>query len=548
MSARVCYLERSARGLSLHSLRLVGQASDDSWPHTSPASGALAADFDQAAAWLRASLESARSRDDLELLCLDAEGSGVGWITTPSDDPQVVAALARQGAAPDTSDAPSPTNFIDYFAPSVLDSSVQPIAGPAENGSPPAKRPRRARKQEAAPPRRVGVLAVGDLPARMLIDALDHQGVRVGAVATLWHALAQAWDPATATPPPADRAVASSAQLVAVVLVEPKGRLHWCWSRSGRVRAAGSMRLRSAAPARVGVSPEDAEPAPVPVISRNDASRLTGEWLSWAMQFSEAPSRIVLVLPSGLAEDASPDALSAAALGEELTTRWPGVAVDAAVHDDPLGATFRRLVAILERTPPAAPEPGVALVSLSNRPGRTHRSMHVWVAGALALLGLALGVLGWKFRADSVQARAAAAGWAESWRGPVEQVYPDALRPRIKMSSLDELEAELKKRRDAITLPAQAERAKPVLQELETLSLVLAAPTIDLEDVKLDGATGVTVRVITATTGDAEALLEGFRRIGGSHLEGWSMEILPMPGQTDKRKARYEARWVKEGA
>jgi hypothetical protein len=84
-----------------------------------------------------------------------------------------------------------------------------------------------------------------------------------------------------------------------------------------------------------------------------------------------------------------------------------------------------------------------------------------------------------------------------------------------------------------------------VVRELELLSLVLASPTVEVLSITLDSASVPVVEVLVPTTSEAEALLEGLRRIGGSTIASWSMDI---SSQGEKRRARLSGRWQERGA
>ena len=77
---------------------------------------------------------------------------------------------------------------------------------------------------------------------------------------------------------------------------------------------------------------------------------------------------------------------------------WPGATVDAAIHDDPIGATLNRLRTLPAFAPSRTPseemtlpdDPRVNIVTLTNRPGRFDRRMHDWAM--LAVLAAAAAV------------------------------------------------------------------------------------------------------------------------------------------------------------
>jgi hypothetical protein len=540
LSVRVAYVRRTGRGLVLRSLRLVGQSSDASWPERGSASRDDAVEqnptiYADAAVWLKSNLQSARSRDGLEMICLDASGSILSWLSAPSTDDRVVGSLARQG--PTTADGvPSnETTPVSYFAPGMLDSSIQALPGQHEG---PESESGKGSKNAPALSMRLATLAATDLPARLLVDALDAQDVYPGEVATIWHAMAMAWDRFSSS----DDATVN-APLTAVVMLDADARLVWCWSVQGRLIAGGSLRVRVQAPI-ASADPLVDDVPPLPVVTRDDVARLTSEWLTWAMQLSRSPQRVVCVLPERLGGADSAEDLRPGEVGEEIARAWPGCAVDAALHDDPLEATLRRLVTVLESTPVSGtPDAGRALKAIASRPGASYRRMYIWTAASLALVGAGLGVLGLRFRQDAKAAERAAQGWEAAWREPVKKAFPD-LRPRPNASELMELQAMIKDKESMGKLPSSILVPKPVLQELEAMSLVVATPSIELRSITMNNDRPVQLICSLPTTADAEAMLDALRRVGGSTLENWTMEFNARgtPGN-DRREVTYTANW-----
>jgi hypothetical protein len=238
-------------------------------------------------------------------------------------------------------------------------------------------------------------------------------------------------------------------------------------------------------------------------------------------------------------------ALSPARVGELLVSRWPGCAVDAIVHEDPLGATLSRLVHVLEQTPRDTTRDGArSLTQVSQRPGRPHRRMHQWLAGAIAAAAAGLVGLGWNVRRGVPAIEDAAKQWSNSWQPVVAPVWPQATQPTLG-DPLKALQAEVDKVASTATLPAKAQRAMPVPQELETLSLVLASPRVELTELRIDSTLNVRIVAVVASTSDAEQLLESLRRVAGSRVATWTMEVQSLQG--DKRTATYDGKWAKEG-
>ena len=236
------------------------------------------------------------------MLCLDIEGGVCSWLTSPSTNPAVVAALARQSGRHE-GDARGGNSAVDFYASDSFSSSVQALEGrPDQNGGHQARAGSGGRGSAALDVQRLAVLAMGDVPGRLLMDALDRQGVPVESVASLWHSMAASWDPSAprASVPGQEQAlIGETASLTAVIIVDPQSkRLIWTWSRGGRLVVAGSMRVRQGAAETNAVAQPGDSPAPVTVLyGPEEVSRLAAEWLTWAAQVGQAPSRFVCVLP-----------------------------------------------------------------------------------------------------------------------------------------------------------------------------------------------------------------------------------------------------------
>lgn len=577
MSVRVALLNRSARGGLLHSLRLVGATSDVTWqpPGIKSDSEQREQHYQNAADWTRTQLDGARTRDSLELLVLDPTGGICTWHSTRSNDPAKIAAEARMGNVADDTDTLTGAgsggpNLVEFYASSPLESSVQAL-GVDRNARSRTKPQTNKSSTTETPAQRLALLATADVPARVLIDTLDHAGVRVASVASFWHAMAMAWSPGAG--PGAHRSTnndplvqaPSTTGTCAVLVIENTGRLSWCWSEQDRLVCSGTMRCTLVRPQTQNQSAnqsanqssssssggtragEPIEDEVLVALGKDDVARLTSEWLSWSVQTHASPTRVVCVLPKNLSTtDDVANSLSAGELGEALSHAWPGAVVDAVVHEDPIGATLRRLVGFLESTPASAvPVSRSSLVALSNRPGRQHRTMYLWTAGALLLAAAMAGVAGWRLRAQAIEARAAADGWNQGWQSLVRDVYAPALSPRIeaKMTPLLELTDEVKRRKALISGPEKVEPNKPILAELEALSLVFGAPTIKLESVFLDSTPGPQRIVANVpTTSEGEAVLESLRRLGPSKLTDWTLDMTPIPS-SEERRATYSGKW-----
>lgn len=424
-----CYVVRDAAGAGLKSLRLVDRRRGLEWSAPPAAAGSDPAETQPAviaaaARWLADRLgEWAGASGGYTLrVCLDADGGRCAWLSAPSGEQTVVEAAVNAAAIGSGDDGTGgPGVWDSAYGQSGLDLSVQALSATAV-----ADRPRRSGGEDRR--ERLAVLAMPDLAARLLLDELDRLGLEVDSVTSLWHAAAQAWDPAAGGGSDARAAaaeavvVAESEPVSAQVLVDPSGRLVWGWSRAGRLIAAGAQRVRKvAAEPATAPGPREGEAgegdagarrlvgrdgvsgaggAAVLELHRADAGRVINDWLAWSLQLGVAPSRIVCMAPSWttcseLAGDLPTEA-GAAALARTLAQRWPGAATLAQVEDDPVGLTLTRLADAGTSVDAARPDPRQSLLRLSGRPRRLTRRMYRWMAAALAAGGVALGVLAWK--------------------------------------------------------------------------------------------------------------------------------------------------------
>ncbi len=536
---RIVYLERGGRGGMLRGVRLFGQGVDTRCPDPKPDHEGV----QSAAGWVADQLASTRAAGAVEWVCLDSDGGVCSWVSSPSHDPTALAAIARMGSlahdsgqgVADSETTPAGHGPIPFFAGDELESSVQRLAHPKSDRTDHAQ-PKPATQSTTGPsghgatPDRLPVLAVVDAPARVFLDALDARGVRIGSTLSLWHALAQAWDPSSPLARAAsrpERTVATSHAATAVVLVDPAhpsgGRLVWCWSEDGRVLAAGSQRLRTH---DAGVT-----------LSAGDGARLAAEFLAWSLQLGRSPQRVLCVLPEN-----QPGARE---FGEALAATIQSV--DALAHPDPIGATFARLVSAIEATPDAAPlEPGMALMDLSNRPGRSHRTMYMWGAAALTLLAIFLGVVGWFLRDTARDARHAADRWKIVAQDTVGTVRPNIFGRLDPPKTI--LADEIAARRKELFRPDRAEPAMPVLDELSTLSLILGSNDYSLESVDLNSSDVARFVVRADSLAKAEDLQIALTAISGSHVASWNprFEDKSEGGKDKYVRAQFLGTWKRE--
>lgn len=298
MSVRICHLERGSRGSVIKRVRLVGQTASQVFPAEEATSGV---DPREAARWIRESLSQLRDAGSVAMLCLDTDGSTCAWLSSPSDDPTIINVLARAGgAAASGDDAPRGHAAFEFYAPTPGESTIEALVTPQARRSAALASLRRAPAAAGAEgPRRMAVLASADVPARLLIDALDDEQVPVEATGSFWHVMAMAWDPgAKAAAAVTAGAGPIQAQTVpgtvATVVIEPRGRLVWCWSRAGELLVGGSMRLRTGVPATT--AEDGAEATPAAIFGADEVHRLATEWLSWSVQTGCSPSHVTCVM------------------------------------------------------------------------------------------------------------------------------------------------------------------------------------------------------------------------------------------------------------
>jgi hypothetical protein len=311
VASRVVYIERTERGSRLTGLRLMLPRSADAW--SAPADDSDDIVIDSAASWISS---KAGPGGRISALVLDADGGVCSWATVPERDLGVVETVVRQQSeglgdprSSDQTDAGSSSGsgVVWFYAPGTSDSTIQPLgATPVDPGS------------EADARERAAVLSVGDGIGRVLIDRIDRLGIETTVACTIWHAMASAWDPATAwksRAPSTGNVVESEPGVVAVVLVEPSGRLLWSWTRGGRLLAAGSQRLP-----RMGGG--DDQPASV-LLTADAAARLTADWLAWSAQLAIAPGRVVMLVPAS-AQEQGDLSIGAGGFGRALASGWSG--------------------------------------------------------------------------------------------------------------------------------------------------------------------------------------------------------------------------------
>ncbi len=502
MSDRVCYIRRSDRGALIRSALLLGERSEDRWD-AEPAADAIGAEsaaFD-AADWIRSRLAETRSAKRLDTLCLDVDGAACSWVRGRDADAELIRS-AIEGASL-------------QGGPGSDDEALDPIQTPGIAD----RLPRLGREldfdvlSQGDAETRAAVIAAPDAPARLLIDRLDAMGVRIGRVVTIWHAMAEAWDPG-ARAASTDRAgiVSTDHPPAAVVLIDPEdGRLVWSWSRQGRLLACGSMRLRRLRSDTRSVHAE---------VREHDIARLAGDWLGWSAQIGVSPSRVVVV------GTPAPGGMSPGEIGRALTRAWPNAVADLIGHDDPVTETLRRTLDA---------RPINAFRSLSERPTRTHRAAFRWSAVMLILAAACIAALAAGLFARASETRGLVTQVRQERTEALGSIDPQLALDPLPVVRLNERITQIERRTGAL----QVDPPRPVMQELEAISFVLGMPGVSVDLIEIVD-TLVTVKVRVDNIPAAEQLSQALRSIGGSELQ-WRQPSVDSRG--NEYVATYTALW-----
>jgi hypothetical protein len=512
LTQRVCYLRRTDRGGRIAGVSLIGSHTRDAWDADASGDTEVAiGTIRDAAEWIKQRLLAGSDKTrNIGTLCLDTDGAVCSWVKPEESDPDLLRAAVEQSDEIDQDDfdAPEVSGASERFPDLPLEVSYEPL-----------------RESPTSVGARTAVIATPDVPARLLVDQLDAIGIRVDSITSLWHAIALAWDPGARASglKDAQRIVASSSPVTACVVVDnDKGVMIWSWSQSGVLIACGTVRLP-----RIGGTDHQHAAVTEPMIAR-----LGADWLGWSSQLGVSPSRVQFVAPrfnatkSGESDEQSDPSLDGAGIGNALARAWPGASIDLVEHDDPIGETLNQL---------AKRDVETSLKSLGARPGRAHRSMYRWGALSLFAAAVLVGIGAWHFigRANDsgVQARAVA----------MEQMsLLDAVDPSIATSPfpLSELQTKVAALRGSAD-PEIAVIDRPVMTELETISLVIGVPGITIQSVVVN-TFGATVVVRSEEIVTLENLGTALEQIGGSTLQ-WRSPNIGRRG--DQIEATFKATW-----
>ncbi len=518
MTHAAVYVSTANRGATLRALRLMVGERDETW--TAPDLPSSRQDdgppeFERSAAdWLRTRLaEDRRTKDRIASMVVDGTGSMFAWSDIPQgvDAATVAESIRRVGAAPS-----------------------DPMAGDADHTSPLASAPELELPEgltleplddpsaEADAVRRVAIGATPDLATRLLLDRLDSMRISTASVMSIWQAVGLAWNsPSTQASAPASAdivdAPASASTLGAVVIDAPGRRLLWTWTRNRKTLACGSCRL-----ARDGSAPSWV------------FSRLCAEWLAWSSQLGVTPGRITVVQNQSLAttEQATP---RPAAL---LAQHWPQCTVDAIELDDPMLATLARAADRLEGDPDPVAQ-SQHLRALTERPGRLHRSSRRWIALAMLACAAAMALGAWQLSSAATGADSMASEARTLWRDRAAAIDARCLEPGV-LDPILYLEDLLAERRREV---APVARRRPVMTELESVSLVIGYDGVQLEELYFSQIAAI-IRLRVDSTQEYEDLNAALSSIAGSEIRDW---LVSPQTVGNKIQAIFRGTWGRTG-
>lgn len=489
----------------LRGIRLVGGHTDDSWVVNPGADLDLIVEtIEEAADWVKQRLDMGTTKN-LNAIVLDSDGAACTWVKPEDADADALDAVVSDGPSEHDPD------------------ELEPI----EHSALGERLPRLPREMDfqalsedqTSTGARRGILAIPDVPGRLLKDTLDSKGIRPEIYTSIWHALCTAWDPGLDANTGAQRVVSSDEPICAIVAIDPiDARLIWSWSREGELICAGSARLR-----RV-----HGEHEPRAMVWASDVARLASDWLGWSSQLGVSPSRVVVlgepICPPVSPDDENPDQempYDAGQLGAALTQRWPDATLDLLGEPDPIGATLQR-IAQRERTASLG-----SIEGLVARPTRAHRSMFRWAGLALTAAACVVFLLAWQFmsRANAVKEDTRA---IDTEKRELISAYDSNLL--FSRSPVLDLESNLIAMRKA-KAPVDYPLPKPMLEALETVSYVLGTPDIDVTKITVNTRT-VTLAINVSDIAQAEQILRSLQAIDDEMLN-WRPSLSPTPrGET----------------
>lgn len=504
MSDRLCYIRRTDRGMVLRGLRLVGGHTDDSWAVNPGADPELVIEtISEASEWVKQRLEMGTNAA-LGAIVLDTDGAACTWVKPEDADAGVMDAAISDGPVehdPDDLEPVEHSGLGERLPRLPREMDYQPLS----------------EHQTSAGARR-GVIAIPDVPGRLLKDAMDATGIRPETFTSIWHALCTAWDPGLDHANDAQRIVSSDAPVCAVVAIDPvDSRLIWAWSREGELICAGSARLRRV----VG------EHEPRAMVWPSDVARLASDWLGWSSQLGVSPSRVMVLgepicPPDAPSDDDEGDrvneterALDAPRLGAALTRSWPDATLDLLGEPDPVGATLQRI---------AQRELSGSLASIEGliaRPTRAHRSMFRWAGLALTGAACVIFLLAWQMMTQANAIKGDTRAITSERRTVLSEYDTNLLTSRSPAQELETRLGVLRGSQAPVELPVP----KPILRAIETVSYVLGTPGIDVNKITVN-TRSVTLSINVTDIAQAEQLLSNLQAIEDDTLS-WRTSLSP---------------------
>ncbi len=499
MSDRLCYIRRTDRGIVLRGLRLVGGHTDDSWVVDPGADTELILEtINEAAEWVKQRLDMGTNKA-LNAIVLDTDGAACTWVKPADADADFLDSAVSDGPVehdPDDLEPIEHNGLGDRLPRLPREMDFQALS-----------------ENQTSTGARRGVLAIPDVPGRLLKDTLDSMGIRPEKFTSIWHALCAAWDPGLDSSTSAMRIVSSDAPICAIVAIDPiDARLIWSWSREGKLICAGSARLR-----RV-----HGEHEPRAMIWNADVARLASDWLGWSSQLGVSPSRVVVlgepICPPVAPDDETPDQelpYDAAQLGAALTQRWPDATLDLLGEPDPIGATLQRI---------AQREMSASLSSIEGlvaRPTRAHRSMFRWAGLALTAAACVVFILAWQLMSRANEIKSDTRLINNDKRTLLNDYDPNLILSRAPVFELETRLGDIRKANAPVDLPLP----KPMLEAIETISFVLGTPNIDVTKVTVNTRT-VTLAINVTDIAQAEQILRNLQAIEDDKLN-WRSTLSP---------------------
>ncbi|MFG0258586.1 MAG: hypothetical protein ACF8GE_11850 [Phycisphaerales bacterium JB043] len=278
--------------------------------------------------------------DKLTCVVLGVDTAGFRWISSPSDEERVVSIAARramseEGAVPITA-------------------SIQPMDATAARRSTLMSRLSRTKEPEAKS-RGVShatVLALEDGPARLWFDALDRRGVMARDVLTTWHAMARVWG--------------TEDRCTLVVCEVSPARLVWALCEGGSLLVGGHGHLGEI---------------------HATVSRCTMDWLTWCAELGVEIETMRLVMAS------------TSEFAGQCASRWSKVTIEQIKDDAPLERLLREISECDTPDEQMLTNPRRTLTSITHRSNRAHRRLIRVASLALVVLGIGVGIFGYRLHA-----------------------------------------------------------------------------------------------------------------------------------------------------